>query len=565
LTLEDFVIVSGARLELTRGLNVLTGETGTGKSILLDALALLLGGRGSTALVRRGARKLGVEGIFRAGEGSPALDLLAEWELPLEEDLLIIRREIQRDGANRCSINGRTVLVGQLARLGEQLAEIHGPLEYQRLLKQESLREQLDLFGDLHAQLEKVVESRATWGEVHRARNSLEDRLQRVSEQEDWLRFQLQEIESVPLAHGEREELGRRLDDMRARRSRRELLGFMEFRVNSGEGSILETLESLDDALSRAPAGSDEDSLREIQDRVGKLRTECRFLARRLQEACSDLEETTEEPEMVRIEEILSRAERLESKFRSSWEGILERADSLRDDLRILEEGRVELEALAAQEEEAARRYFDASRRLHRARRGSAPRMTKALASHLTDVGWNPNGVRMDVQWMGGDVPAPPGDDVGPAFGQDQVSWDVETNPGEGWRPLHQVVSHGELSRLNLALLSLQMDRTRPFISVFDEVDTGIGGETSRRVAEKIDALAERRQVILVTHLATLASKAHRHFRVAKEVRQGRTEALVESLDGEKRVEEIARMLAGVRRSKKALDHARELLRRETT
>lgn len=563
LSLENFVILSEARLGLTKGLNVLTGETGTGKSILLDAVALLLGGRGSTALVRRGARALRAEGVFRLGKASPALDLMESWGLKTEDDLLIVAREIQKDGANRCTVNGRSVLVSQLGRLGEELAEIHGPLEYQRLLKQESLRDHLDIFGELESRLQTVAERREAWRRTREARRDLEERLARVSEQEDWLRFQLREIESVALGQGERKELGRRLDAMRARQSQRELLAFMELRVNSGEGSVLETLESLDDALSRIGASGDGE-LQDIAKRLGKLRHDCRSLAKEVQDVGRSLEEGAEESEMARVAEILAQVERLESKFRSSWDEILERAVDLRKDLDLLEDGRVELETLAGKEREAAHAYDSAARRLHRARRGSASQMTKALGPHLRDVGWNPEGVRMDVAWRGGED-ASLRDDVGPAHGRDQVDWHVETNPGEGWRPLQQVVSHGELSRLNLALLSLQMDRARPFISIFDEVDTGIGGETSRRVAEKIEALAERRQVILVTHLATLAARAHRHFRVTKSTQRGRTEATAQELEGKARVEEIARMLAGVGRSKKALDHARELLQGESS
>ncbi|MBD3336781.1 MAG: hypothetical protein GF355_14810 [Candidatus Eisenbacteria bacterium] len=555
LVLDDFVIVPHARLELSPELNVLTGETGTGKSILLEAVALLLGGRGTATLIRRGARRLRVAGTFRILPKSAAGDRLAELGRPAQEERLIVVREIRREGGSRCAVNGEPVLVTELARLGGILAEIHGPGEHQQLLKEEELRARVDRFGGLESDLERLGKLRAAWAGARETRRELEERIRRVTEQEDWLRFQLQEIRTVDLDAGARRELEEEVAGRRRRRARAELLSFLEARLYSAEGSVVEILESCDDALSRADQAAEPD---EIADRLGSLRTEARALARQVQELLGRVD-PREDESVEGLEERLEAARRLERKLRCDWDAVLERGAAIEDDLEMLAAGQERLEELAAEEQAAAGRYRTAARKLHDRRRRAAAALTEALRPHLGEVGWNRDGLQLGVEWdepEAGEEPGP----VGPPWGWDRVAGRAETNPGEGWRPFQDVVSHGELSRLHLALLTLQMGRDDPRISIFDEVDMGIGGETARRVAAKLMDLSRHRQVILVTHLASLASRAHRHFRVTKAVADGRTRARVEPLEPEERITEVARMLAGARDSAAARAHARELL-----
>jgi len=563
LSLEDFVIVSRARVELSAGLNVLSGETGTGKSILLDALSLLLGGRGSAALVRKGSDRLRVEGLFLLGGRSRALEMCASWGIVPEEGRLLVAREIRRDGSSRSTVNGRTVLVAQLSELGSHLAEIHGPWESQRLLQEEALRDHVDLFGGLGGLLQEVGRLREAWLERRTAREEFQGKLASLSEQEDWIRYQLEEIRAVGLDRDERDALGARIEVLRHRGEGADLIRMLEDGLNSSEGSVVETLESLDEALGRRTP--DDGAFEEIAQRLGRLRDDARRLARDVERLSAVLSDDEIEPDLDGMEKRLAEAQRLETKHRSSWPGVLEKSESLARDVETLEAGAGRLEEESRREAREAAGYVAAARALHDARVEAARGLEQALSPHLNDVGWNPRGVRIGVAWRdpGGAVAIE--GPVGSASGLDDVSWDVETNTGEGWRPLKQVVSHGELSRLHLALLTVQMEQRLPLISIFDEVDTGIGGETAQRVAGKIEALSGVRQVLLVTHLASLASRADRHYRVEKEVRGGRTEARVDRLDGEARVEEIARMLSGNQESRKARDHARELLDRRST
>ncbi|MBU1700072.1 MAG: AAA family ATPase [Candidatus Eisenbacteria bacterium] len=567
LVIENLVILPEARLTLSPGLNILTGETGTGKSILLEAVALLLGGRGSQNLIRKGCERLRVEGSFRIEKDPAILNLLTEWGFPEEKDQLIIHREIHRDGGSRCTVNNRSLLVGQLSRLGECLAEIHGPWEHQRLLKDEALRQRLDLFGRLHKLLEKVADAAGAWAALRTERGRLESRLEEIARQEDWYRFRVDEIHAAGLKVDERESLGRRLEIARNERSRGELLNLIDQSLEGGDGSVLDILENLNQALSSRTHSAGEPFLNEINDALKSLRDAARSVSRKIRNLAKEFEGPLDETDLDARQEQLDLVERLEKKYKMSWAEILEKKDAMMEDLDLLATGREQIALLQAKEEWEASRYIKAAKKLHAQRLKAAEAMEKALSPHLGDVGWNPSGFRLEIQWKG---PAATGipdgiesameSVMGSPIGLDRVIGEVETNPGEGWRPFQQVVSHGELSRLHLALLSLQMDQIPPNISIFDEVDMGIGGETARKVAGKLRDLSAHRQVLLVTHLASLASRADRHFHVGKVTQGGRTVAGVNDLNGEQRVEEIARMLAGAGGSRKAREHARELL-----
>jgi DNA repair protein RecN (Recombination protein N) len=549
LRLEEFVIVPRAELDLAPGLNVLTGETGAGKSILLEAVGLLLGARGSARLVRKGARRARVEGTFRVEGEHPARARLEELGLPLEAGRISVLRELRPDGTGRCWINGTPVRVGQLARLGETLGEIHGPWEHQRLLRGDVQREQLDLFGGLGSLVDASSRRFAAWKEAERALAAHREALERTREQEDWLRFQLQEIEEVGWDEAQREEAERRVEELEASRERIAFLRMVEERLQSGEGSALEIVESLD-----AEASARRSLPEALRREIAEARRQLRALARRVLEELGRAEAAVEaEEELEALREKLARVRRLEQKYRRPWTQLLERAEEIRAELRRLEEAEERTAELERRLAAARSAYEEAARRLHAGRTRAARKLVEALAPHLADVGWNPHGVRILLREG---EPAP--------WGRDEVVWETETNPGEGWRTLREMVSHGELSRLHLAWLTVLADRQPAMLSIFDEVDTGIGGETALKVGEKLLALARHRQVLLVTHLALLASRAHRHFQVVKRREGGRTVAEVRLLEGEARVEEVARMLAGRRTSARAREHARELLGQQT-
>jgi DNA repair protein RecN (Recombination protein N) len=548
LRVRDFAVIDAVTVPFLPGLNVLTGETGAGKSLLIDALLLLRGARAQTDVIRAGAESAAVEARFEDDGDGRALAILEEAGLAADDGQILVRRELTRAGRHRAFVNDSSVTVALLERLGDHLVEVHGQHEHQRLLEPGHQLAVLDRFADADGLRERVGE---LWGKYREAREALErgrtagrDRAQR----EDLLRFQVSELDAAHVRVGEEDEL--RGERRRLQHAGRLAAGLAEAEgLLDGEGTsaalalaraarILADLGRIDFAFA-APADGLDAARAQIDDAVTTLR--------RLR---GDL--VVEPGRLEAIDDRLHVLTRLRRKYGDSEEAMLRFRDEAADELEHLAHHE---EQLTAQEREldGLRAELAGAADVLASRRGAAAgRLAPRVARELAGLGME----RAVFRIAHGRVDL----DAMSARGLDRVEFHLSTNPGEEPKPLGRVASGGELSRTMLALTAVLARAHQAGTMIFDEVDAGIGGRVAGVVAQKLVTVADGRQVLCVTHLAAVAARAHHHVRVAKVVRAGRARVSVEPLAGEARVREIARMLAGEAVTRTALGHARELL-----
>jgi DNA repair protein RecN (Recombination protein N) len=548
IRIRNFAVIESVTASFSPGLNVLTGETGAGKSMLVDAILLVRGARAQTDVIRSDAETATVEAVFDVAPNSPAAAVLHDAGLALDDGQLVVRRELARSGRHRAFANDSPVTVGLLERLGDHLVEVHGQHEHQRLLEPARQLELLDRFADAEELLDRVrdlfTKYRAASTEVERTRATERDRVQR----EDLLRFQLSELDGARLRAGEEEEL----------RTERRRLQHAE-RLTSGLAEIGRLLrEDEDSATSRLHRAG-----RLLRD-LGRVDPACASPADTLDGAGALIEDALDAVRALgesiamapgRLEAVDERLDvltRLKRKYGDSEEAMLALREQAAGELDRL--GRHE-EILAEQERmlgELRGELTDSAVALADRRQAAAERFATRAERELRQLGMER--ARFEIA-----VERAPSDDVGP-HGLDRAEFRLSTNPGEDVRPLARVASGGELSRTMLALKAVLTRADRVPTMVFDEVDSGIGGRVASVVAQKLATAAEGRQVLCVTHLAPIAARAAHHVRVSKSVRSGRTRVSAHALTGDARVEEVARMVAGERVTDTARGHARELL-----
>lgn len=524
LTVSNFAVVSELSLDFSPGLNVFTGETGAGKSILIEALGFLLGARGSSSWLRAGSERLSVTGVFGGR---------------------IVKRELDRGGKTRALIDGTAVPIAALAAFGEGLVDFHGQHEHQELLKPAVQMNCLDAFGGLGKQRADVEKVYDEWSrlkaELEAGRLSEEERARRL---EFWS-FQLAEIDAARLRTGEEEELAAVLPRLRGGERLRALADSAHGMLYSQEGSVLGLLLKAERALEEL-CRIDE-SLRQGHDALQSARLVVDDVARAL-----DAYRGSVESDPARLEAALSRADvlsRLKKKYGATVEDMLALRGKLAADLALLDgagERAGELEKELAQ---AGARLDVCCAFLHKSRVKAARALSAALLKEFKVLGMAHAGFSVGVELEEG---------RSSRAGGDLVEFLMAPNPGEPLRPIKAIASGGELSRVMLALKTVLADDVP--VLVFDEVDAGIGGLVARAVGERLSRLAASRQVLCVTHLPQVACFAQSHFEVVKEVASGRTATRVERLDGARRLEAVARMLGGRQATAASRKHAQELL-----
>jgi DNA repair protein RecN (Recombination protein N) len=546
LRLKSFAVVESVTVPFTGGLNVLTGETGAGKSILVDAILLVTGARAQSDVIRADADTATVEAVFAAT--APVAAVLEEAGLGVDDgNEVVVRRELARSGRHRAFVNDSPVTVGLLERVGDLLVEVHGQHEHQRLLEPVRQLQLLDRFADAEDACARVAalhaKHRAARDEAERSRGAARDRAQR----EDLLRFQVAELDAARLRVGEEEEL--RSELRRAQHAARFTAGVTEAIAlldeapqSAGERlaratRILHDLARLD-AVFAAPAEPIETARIQIEEAVGALR--------RLRDGIVD-----EPGRLDAIHERLDALTRLKRKYGDAEDAMLQFREEAARELERLERHE---ELVAEQERVLAELHTElaaAAGALSARRRSAGTRLAGQVQTALRALGMD--GAVFEVALE----PVEPG-----PRGADRVEMRLSTNPGEEVKPLVRVASGGELSRTMLALKSVLARADQVPTLVFDEVDAGIGGRVASVVAETLDAAADGGQVLCVTHLAPIAARAEHHLRVSKSVRGGRTRVSVAPLRGDERVEEVARMLGGPATTAAARAHARDLLGR---
>jgi DNA repair protein RecN (Recombination protein N) len=555
LRLEEFVIVDEAEIEFGSALNALTGETGTGKSIVIDAIGFLAGGRGDAAWVRSGASTLAVEGIFEIGRLDDAAAVAIRLGCPPSDGVLSVRRELTTAGRAKAWVQGRSVRLGELRELGEQLLAIHAQGEHRRLLDPAAQLELLDRFADAMALRERYEQARASWLAAVHLEAEASVRLAELSDKEEWHRFQFDEIEAAGIMPGEEERLREAQTRLAHRHRALEVQAELTGILFEDEGSALERIET---ALHRLSGLGD--AYRELR---GELEAARDALRRARREGSAEAAEA-EEDSLETTEERLSKIVRMKKKYGGSEESILERRDRLAALLEETDGLRTRLDGMARERTSAADSAAAAAMALRKARRAAGPRLGKAVSAELQALGMA--GAALDVvleeEESTEDATLSLEGRSVRSFqdGCDRGWFRLRPNPGEGDGPLAEVASGGELSRALLALMAVLGAREQPRTAIFDEVDSGVGGATAGAVARRLETLARDRQVLLVTHLPLVACRAQRHLRVEKSERKGRTNARIAALDREERIGELARMLAGEVDSEIARKHAVALM-----
>ena len=551
LTISDLVLIERLELSFGHGLSVLTGETGAGKSILLDALALVLGGRADTSKVRVGADKLSVTAVFDLDRDSPALSFCEENDLDLEEDSLIVRRTVTADGRSKAFLNDQPVSVSFLKGLGVHLVEFHGQFETQGLLSPAQHGKLLDTAlvrrgngADLNACSNTYTE----WRAAHQALSDASARLADLQAQEEELKAHVESLQVLEPEQG----LEDRLDQQRKR-----LMG--------GE-KLLQVLEEtrqslthpgdvgtqLGQALARLDTAKDldPDSFKPVIEGLDRASIE-------VQEALSALDQLSQDidldpAEAARTEERLFALRAEARKHKVSVDDLPALLSQLESDLDAISLGEEGVTKLAQVEQKASNTYQTAARKLTQVRSEAAASIAEAVMAELAPLKLDKARFQILVE--------PLSEDKWSATGMDQITFQIATNPGAPAGPLTKIASGGELARFMLALkVVLHAGDQQPSM-VFDEVDAGIGGATASAVGERLARLAQEGQVLVVTHSPQVAAAGSAHWQVAKSSDAASTTTSVTPLDGDARTEEIARMLAGAEVTEAARAAAESLL-----
>ncbi|MBE3582082.1 MAG: DNA repair protein RecN [Thermoanaerobacteraceae bacterium] len=550
LQIENFALIEKLDLELGPGLNVLTGETGAGKSIIIDAIGLLVGARASGDYLREGSRRARVSGLFNCRGITGVEGVLEELGIPMEEDgSLLLSRELSSTGRHTCRINGRSVTLSMYQRVGQQLVDLHGQHAYQSLLKSSYQLQLLDSFAGLEALRREVGDIYGQWRSAQKELAELYGNPGERERQKDLLRFQVEEIDRAGLRMGEEEELRQELQVLNnAEELSREAQAIYSLLFGGPEGgreAVYDLLAQAEESLKAMAAIDPElgkwlDFLAEARVRVEEVARSVRSYGEGLDFDPTRIRQIEERLETLRrlrrkygetVEEIL--------RFREEAASTLEKLEKQEDNAKYLEEEVVRLEGL----------YWERAEELRKLRLKAAGQLEGEIQKALQDLALP--AARVKIVCRKKEVPGPEG--------WDAVEFFFQPNPGEGSYPLAQIASGGEMARVMLALKSILAGVDEIPTLIFDEVDAGVGGQAARAVALHLAHIGKRHQVLCVTHSAQLASLADCHFNVSKVVHGGRTFTRVKELKGRDRLEELARLLSG-EVSPAALKHAGELL-----
>jgi len=563
LHIANLAIIKDATLDLGPGLNLLTGETGAGKSVLVDALMVGLGGRAGSEIIRTGGERCSVEIEIDLSDNAPALRLLEERGYQTDGGRVVVRREIAAEGRSRAFIGGSLAPIADLKALGALTVAIHGQHQHQALLEPARHRDLLDRRAGLRQDLVSMQSVAADLAAASARLLSLRDGAQRLSQRADMLRYQIQEIDAAAVRPGERAALRSERDMLRnAEGVLRHCRAGVEA-LYGGEGSALarltEGVRAAREIERFVPALSDDLA------RVESARSEIEELAFGLRDFAERL---NADPQ--RLQAVDDRLQAIESLVRKhvpggDEEALLRYREAAASELRELTDGGESVADLERRLETLRATAAAAAQGLSRRRRAAAADLERRVESELADLAMAGTRFAVDLRprpgpgsgiWIEGEEVAVDGS------GCDVVEFLLSANRGEAMRPLAAVASGGELSRLMLALEIVLLGGEGKRSLVFDEVDAGIGGSAAEMLGRKLKTLATRHQVVCVTHLAPIASQADRHVRVAKRALRGRTEVAIEAVDGDDRVRELARMLAGETVTPQALRHAAEMLAR---
>ena len=543
LTVESLAVVESVRLELGPGFTVLSGETGAGKSLVVDAVALALGARASADLVRAGSESARVEAVFDApvtAEDEPMADVVAAGE-----GMLIVRREVAADGRSSVRVNDRSVTVGGLASLGARLGEIHGQHDQQRLLEPAHQLALLDAFGGHEPLLAEVDATHRAWRAAVAAGTELLSDAHELARRLELLRHHVEEISAAAPSAGEDEELEALLRAAAHAETivRSAQAAVAALRDEAGAGEALAIAER-----GLVTAAAHDDRFAPLAERAAALAAEAAELARDAAAAADGVD--LDPASRAAAEERLALLYDLRRKYGDTLDAVISFGTSAVGELDRLENADAERERLRAEEERLRGDLERACAMLSAARLAAADRLTTAVNEELPPLGLPAGAFGVALEPV----------DAGPG-GADRVTFTFAPNPGESPRPLGRIASGGEASRLSLALKVVLASADETPLLVFDEIDAGIGGRNALELGQRLRALSAHHQVLCVTHLPQVAAHADDHIVIAKRVVDGRTTTEVRRLSAEERAGELASMLAGADAGTEAHAAADALLR----
>ena len=544
LHIENIAIIEAADIAFEPGFNALTGETGAGKSIVIDSLSAVLGQRTSRELIRTGADKAFVGATFSGVDA----DLTAALGIEPEVDgTLLLQREIHGDGKNVCRVNGRPVTVGQLKALGARLLNIHGQHDGQQLLDEEQHIVYLDSFGKVENLMETYGVKYKCFTDIRRQISALQMDEAEKARRVDTLQYQIEELKRAKLKPGEEEDLTARRGMLRNAEKFLDAVAGADYALNGDDsgGGALSALRQAQDALSGVRHL--DDAFGQLYERLGEAYSEVYDIAATVEDKRGELDVSP--GELDRVESRMDLLYRLKKKYGATVEDMLDYQARCEAELAQIEDAGDMLARLEQALSKAEKEARQAAQALSDARKAAADRLTAQILTELQQLDMGK--IRFAV-----DFAEKPLD----SDGMDTVRFLMSANVGEELRPIHKIASGGELARIMLAMKNVLSEQDHVGTMVFDEVDTGVSGRAAQKVAEKMARISRRKQVLCVTHLPQLAAMADTHFSVEKGERNGRTYTEVRRLDREQRRQELARLTGGSHVSQTMLDGAEELL-----
>ncbi|MDW5378676.1 DNA repair protein RecN [Halomonas sp. HP20-15] len=545
LAIRDFAIVDTLDLDLHAGMTAITGETGAGKSILLDALGLCLGERADAGSVRHGAKRADLSARFDIARLPEAQAWLEERELPGEDCLL--RRVVTASGRSKAWINGQPCTIGDLKALGDHLIEIHGQHAHQALLREDTHRRLLDDFAGLAEAVGELGVIYRHWQELRRRLKRLADTSDELQARRQLLRYQVEELDQLALAEDELQTLERDQEELA---HAEQTLSDTQFAVDCCDNDEGGALHLLHQALARLDAlpGAERGTLAEARGMLGEARIQIEEAARELRHFADNTELDPER--LAHVEQRLGEVHRIARKHHVMPDELTALHAGLRDELATLEGGDHDLDALTTEVAEARDRYRAQARAIGDARRQAATAFAEEVQAQLGFLAMGKAHFAAEVSAR--ETPQPDG--------METVRFLISANPGQPPRPLAKVASGGELSRISLAIQVVAASHSTIPSLIFDEVDVGVSGATAEIVGQLLRRLGENGQVMTVTHLPQVAAQAHHHLHIEKQAEEDTTQTQMVLLDSAGRVRELARMLGGVKLSDRTLAHAREML-----
>ena len=548
LTVSEYAIAEHVELSFAQGMTALTGETGAGKSIVLDALGLVMGARADAGAVREGADKADISAVFDLQRNPEACDWLASRDLDADGDC-VLRRVIRRDGRSRGYINGQPCTLQDLKQIGAMLMDIHGQHQHQSLLRHETHHRLVDEFGGNTALAAEVREAFRAWQGLRkkrdRVRNEQDDRQART----ELLRYQVEELERLGMTADELESLEAEQKKLANAENILHQCHQAAACCTEGEPDASALLDQARQQLERLPV--DIEPLSETRQMLEEARIQVEEAGDNLRRFMDDYDCNPQR--LQEVEERLSLIYQLARKHQVHPGELAEHQEALRAELETLENGAESAEQLEARVAEAADAWRAQADELTRARQLAARSLDERVTSELQKLSMP--GVHFETR-----LTASSRDSTPAAQGHEDMAFFVSTNAGQSPKPLHRIASGGELSRISLAIQVVVAQTSTIPTLIFDEVDVGIGGAVAEVVGRLLRTLGEEGQILCVTHLPQVASQAHQHLSVSKFTRERETFSTVESLAPDQRIREVARMLGGMELTEQTLAHATEML-----